>query len=401
MNCTRSNFARSLRAAVVRTCLLSLGLSLGAGFASHAATAPVKCPTGQAYNAVTKKCGTAPTAATTPGAVKKKSAGGAVRQPTSSTIPNLSKGKLPPAPPNISSINPPGGQAGTTVTIDGTGFAAGATVSVGDAQLGMAQATKVTLVSPTQLTAVLPPGRSLSTNTATTLNVQVTVAGQTRKAVLFSYCSNVTEYDPARKICVPLGPTCGTNCPHSCPSPLVFNATQTECVPAPPVVCAQGQIFSAQQKQCIPQPAGTFEIVEFVIGTGGDNIELGSYATAVFPALKLPDGNPFICTLHDRNAATWPNNSTNTAICFLHDVPVSLAQLKSGSILIEFDGRAPKASITNPVPGTDNWNLQSVTVNAYNQGQPATCVFSASGDPLFRFTFSATSVVLTDFPNGC
>jgi hypothetical protein len=249
MNCTRS-----LRSAVVRTCLISVGLSLAADFVPQAAMAAVKCPTGQAYSALTKRCGTAPTAATTPGAVKRKSAGGAVRQPTSSTIPNLSNGKLPPTPPNISSINPPGGQAGTTVTIDGTGFAAGATVSVGDAQLGMAQATNVTLVSPKQITAVLPPGRSLSTNTATTVNVQVTVAGQTSKAVLFSYCSNVTEYDPARKICVPLGPTCGANCPHSCPSPLVFSTAQNKCVPAAPVVCTSGQIYSAQQNQCIPGP---------------------------------------------------------------------------------------------------------------------------------------------------
>jgi hypothetical protein len=367
------NYTRSLRPSIVRTCLILLGLSAGSSFVSDAAVAPTKCPTGQVYNAATKKCGTAP-----------------VPQPKSSKIPTLPKAKLPPPPPqpNISSINPRGGPAGTEVTIHGTGFGAGATVSVGDAQLGMAQATKVAVVNPMQITAVVPPGRSLSTNFATMVNVQVTVAGQTSKAILFSYCSNVTEYDPAQNKCVPLPPTCGQNCPPA------------SRIPAPPLACPDGQIAGqvAGQLQCIPQPAGTFAILQFIIGTGGDDLQAGDKASVRF---SLPDGSPYTCLLHDSD--TWSNNSTHTAECFLHDKPMTLAQLRNNSIVISYVGNGTPVitPFETQIQFADNWNLQSVTVNAYNQGQPATCVFSASGDPLFRFTNSAPSVVITDFPNGC
>jgi IPT/TIG domain len=226
------NWARVLRAIIVRACLVLFGFGLAADLNPAAAATLVKCLSGQAYDAVTKKCSTAPAAVKPPvGAVK--IAPVVVPKTTVSRTPKPGP-PPPPTPPTISSINPIGGGAGTTVTISGTGYAAGATVSVGDAQLGTAQATKVTVVDPTQITAVVPPGRSLSNNEATMVNVQVTVAGHTSKAILFSYCSNVTEFDPTRKECVPLPPTCGSNCPPGCPAPLVFSTAQNKCVPQPP-----------------------------------------------------------------------------------------------------------------------------------------------------------------------
>ena len=382
-------WARNVRAYLAGGCLVSIGFVLGADLNFAAAATQVKCPSDQAYDATTKECSAALVA------------GKPVVQslPKTKVTPPPKGPRLPlPPPPSITSISPPGGGAGTTVTINGTGYAAGATVAVGDAQLGMAQATKITVLSPTQITAVVPPGRSLSANEATTVNVQVTVAGQTSKAAVFSYCSSVTEYSPTQNKCAPLPPT-GVSGPPQCAPPLVFNTAENKCVPAAPVVCTSGQIFSTQQNQCISQPPGTFEIVEFVIGTGGDNLAQGSQAWASF---TLPTGAPLKCTLHDSNAPTWNNNSSNTVVCLLHDLPMTLSQLRKNNIIISTDGGGSfKTTLSNPVPSGDNWNLQSVTINAYNQGDAANCVFTASGNPLHRFTLTDTIFNMTDLPNGC
>jgi hypothetical protein len=367
------SWTKNLCASVVGACLISLGFALLADLISAAAAAQVKCPSGQLYDAATKKCSMAQATGKSPTKV----------------IPTPKPGP-PPPPPTISSISPIGGGAGTTVTLNGTGYAPGATVSVGDAQLGMAQASKITVVSPRQIMAIVPPGRSLSTNEATMVNVQVTVAGQTSKPILFSYCSTVTEYDPTRKECIPLPPTCGQNCPPGCPAPLVFSAAQNKCVPAPPVACGSGQIFSAQQNQCITDTE-LYKTLQFVIGTGGDDLRSDSTAVAF---IGLPNGNFLTCVLKSSGQDSWGNNSSHTVPCDLSQNPMTLAQLQSNPIGIGYDGIP-----LNIGEGQDNWNLQSVTINAFNEGENPVCVFRASGNPLHRFQ-NAWQAVPSSFFGG-
>lgn len=72
--------------------------------------------------------------------------------------------------PTVASISPTAGPVagGTSVTLTGTGFVAGATVA-----FGATQSPTVTVVSATQITAVSPPG------VAGTVPVTVTTAGGT------------------------------------------------------------------------------------------------------------------------------------------------------------------------------------------------------------------------------
>src|SRR5258708_39277533 len=75
-----------------------------------------------------------------------------------------SAGPLLPAP-TVTSVNPPGGPlaGGTAVTIGGTGFVSGATVT-----FGAAAATNVTFVNATTITATTPANPAGPTNVLVT-----------------------------------------------------------------------------------------------------------------------------------------------------------------------------------------------------------------------------------------
>jgi hypothetical protein len=164
--------------------------------------------------------------------------------------------------------------------------------------------------------------------------------------------------------------------------------------------------FDSSQNKCV---AEAYDILQFVIGTGGDNLESNSAVWAVWNA---PDGTAIFCTLHDGGDG-WDNNSTHAVLCDLGTHPMTQAQLQAAKISIAYN-----AGVNISL---DNWNLQSVTIGASNPGeQRSVCVFSASGNPLHRFqlqqqgTFSDLSdpdlatlgaasdgVVVTDFPGRC
>src|SRR5208283_2407622 len=74
---------------------------------------------------------------------------------------SLSSGFSYVSAPTLSSISPASGPdgGGTAVTLTGTGFLAGATVT-----FGSAAATAVTVVSPTQITATTPAGSAGAIN---------------------------------------------------------------------------------------------------------------------------------------------------------------------------------------------------------------------------------------------
>jgi hypothetical protein len=114
-------------------------------------------------------------AGTTTGPVTVTNAGGTGSSSTNFTV---------PAGPTISSFTPASGTIGTTVTINGTGFS-GTTAVQFTASGGLANATTFSIVSDTQLTAVVPPG-------ATTGPIRVTATGANPGTAVSSSSFTVT-----------------------------------------------------------------------------------------------------------------------------------------------------------------------------------------------------------------
>ena len=235
-------------------------------------------------------------------------------------------------------------------------------------------------------------------------------------------CPNTTNYafDPRTRRCVALPP---------CPNGLIWNPDRSRCVPRPPggtLECLDGysfdtskdacvapncgsMAFSPQQGKCVPPPpVVAYNTLQFVVGTGDDDLRSSSTAWAFWTS---PGGTVIYCILHGGGDG-WDNNSNHTILCDLGSAPMTLAQLKAAKFSIAYNG-APG----NNFDGYDNWNLQSVTINALSEGGPV-CVFAASGDPLHRFqdrvgfgNFSDPGlgnnggaddgIVVTDYPSGC
>jgi hypothetical protein len=128
-------------------------------------------------------------------------------------------------------------------------------------------------------------------------------------------------------------------------------------------------------------PPGTFDEIQFVITTGGDDLRGDSSATAT---LLAPSGATLqVIPLKAQNQPSWDNNSTHTVSHSLSS-PLGLfaiadivITLKSHNSLLETD---------------DNWNVQDVVVSLSNNGSGAKRILHAFGDPMVRLTGSAPSV---------
>ena len=55
----------------------------------------------------------------------------------------------------------------------------------------------------------------------------------------------------------------------------------------------------------------------------------------------------------------------------------------------------------------DDWVVQSITIEYYNEGGPQRCLFRAQGSPLIKFLgdrnapVASYTLVLTNYPNLC
>ncbi|WP_432014550.1 IPT/TIG domain-containing protein [Streptomyces cucumeris] len=109
----------------------------------------------------------------------------------------LPAGYLYLAVPTITGVSPSSGPllGGQTVTITGSGFAAGTTTVL----FGLVPGLSVTVVSPTQLTVVTPPGVGTVDVTVTTLGGTATLPG----AYTYAVSPTVLAVVP------PAGPTTG------------------------------------------------------------------------------------------------------------------------------------------------------------------------------------------------
>ena len=137
-----------------------------------------------------------------------------------------------------------------------------------------------------------------------------------------------------------------------------------------------------------PPPPTTVDTVEFDITTGGDDLRGDSAATA---DLYAPGAStPFeTVTLKNGNESAWNNGTVHQVI-----VPLGSPQPGIGKVTVNLiqGGSFPETD--------DNWNIEGISVTAYNPGGPEACVVDLNGDPVVRLTGSAGSITF-DGRSGC
>jgi len=133
--------------------------------------------------------------------------------------------------------------------------------------------------------------------------------------------------------------------------------------------------------------AQTFNQIQFVIGTGGDDLRGDSSATAT---LLAPNGSTLqVITLKAQNQSGWGNNSSHTVTAALSPARAASA---IGHVVITLTSHNGFAETD------DNWNVQSVVATLSNGGSGAMQFINGSGSPLARLTHSAPTLTLTPLP---
>ena len=128
-------------------------------------------------------------------------------------------------------------------------------------------------------------------------------------------------------------------------------------------------------------PRTTFNQIQFVIKTGGDDLRGNSSATAT---LVSPNGTTLqVLTLKEKDKGSWDNNST-------HTVSLPLSPSRSAADI----GRIVIALQTHNGLGQqdDNWIVDNVIVTLSNSGGPQSPLAYASGSPLQKIKIGRAHV---------
>ncbi|MFI1963269.1 beta strand repeat-containing protein [Streptomyces pathocidini] len=241
--------------------------------------------------------------------------------------------------PTITSVVPNTGPltGGNTVTITGTGFTGATAVT-----FGPNPATSFTVVSPTQITAVVPAGTG-------TVNVTVTTPGGTSNAVPYTYVAapTITSISPAS------GPTSGGNIVTITGTGFT-GATAVNFGPNP----ATSFTIDSPTQITATAPAGTGTVNVTVTGPGGtSNAVPYTYVaaptiTSVVPNTgPLAGGNTVTITGTGFTGATAVNFGPNPAT-FTIDSPTQItatAPAGTGSVNVTVTG---PGGTSNAVPYT-------------------------------------------------
>ena len=130
-------------------------------------------------------------------------------------------------------------------------------------------------------------------------------------------------------------------------------------------------------------PPGSFNQIQFVIGTGSDDLRGDSSATAT---LQAANGSTLqVIALKSQNASSWNNNTTNTVTAPLSP---ALAPAQIAHVIITLTSHN---SITE---SNDQWIIQSVNISLSNNGSGAQTFMSFSGAPLAQLNASQPSLTL-------
>lgn len=117
--------------------------------------------------------------------------------------------------------------------------------------------------------------------------------------------------------------------------------------------------------------------IQFVIGTGSDDLRGDSSATAT---LEKSGGASFeTVTLKPQSASGWGNNSGHIAVGGFNQS----SQTALGQVAITL------TSHNSILESDDNWNIQNMTVSVLTTSGSILCRQAVSGDPLARLTGQA------------
>jgi microsomal dipeptidase-like Zn-dependent dipeptidase len=130
-------------------------------------------------------------------------------------------------------------------------------------------------------------------------------------------------------------------------------------------------------------PPGSFNQIQFTIGTGDDDLRGDSSATAT---VQSPSGATLqVISLKAQGQAGWNNNTTHVVTAGLNPVRAPAA---IGHVVIAL------ASHNSVGESDDNWNVQSVAITLFNNGEGGSPLMSESGAPLGRLTSSQPRLTL-------
>lgn len=147
----------------------------------------------------------------------------------------------------------------------------------------------------------------------------------------------------------------------------------------------------------------TYQLLQFRFGTGDDDLRSDSDLTA---RITFPDKSTQNCALHGSKAVGgeanigWDNHTTHESAPCRLDRAWTLNELKRSKIELDLFGYGGGMVIDS---GDDNWNINSIAVQAYNPGNPQRAnLFCYRGDPLLvRLTGSMPKITITDLPTQC
>src|SRR5262249_8636165 len=132
----------------------------------------------------------------------------------------------------------------------------------------------------------------------------------------------------------------------------------------------------------VPPPPGSYNQIQFVIGTGDDDLRGDSTATAT---LLAPNGKTLqVIPLKVQDEPAWNNNTIHTVTAALYPERPAAS---IGHIVISLNSHNSFAE------SDDNWNVQSVSAALLNNGRRMP-LMSASGAPLDRLTSSHPRLTL-------
>jgi hypothetical protein len=271
------------------------------------------------------------------------------------------------AGPALTSVSPTSGPAGggTVITLTGTGFAAGATVTVGGAA-----ATSVQVLSATQVRATTPAG------TAGARTVQVTVGGQSASlANAFTYAGAPTLTS--------VSPTSGSTAGGTVITLTGTNFASGATVSVGGAGATNVQVLSATQVRATT-PAGTAGARTVQITVGGQSASLTNAFTYTAPAAAptltsvSPNSGPTsggtVVTLAGTNfvsGATVRVGGAAAGVTF-----VSATQLRATTPAGSAGGQS--VQVTNP-DGQSATRAAAFTYTSATPGPSLTSIAPASG----------------------
>jgi hypothetical protein len=282
---------------------------------------------------------------------------------------SLANGFTYVVPPSVTSVSPNSGSTGggTAVTITGTNFAAGATVTFGAGRQGgdgNAAATNVVVVSATQITCTTPAGNAGAVNVAVTVNGET---GTLTNGFTYITVPTVSSVSPSN------GPAAGGTSVTITGTNFASGATVTfGSAAATNVVVESGTSITATT------PAGSAGPVSVTVTVGGQSGSLANGFTYVLP--------PTVSGLSPNSGSTTGGTAvTITGTNFVSGAAVTFGSAAATNVVV-----VSSTSITATTPAG---GVGTVTVTVTNPG-------ALSGSLASGFTYLVLPTVSGVSPNN-